>query len=105
MVIVNLYDSLLCVFGRKARSLTYLLVSLGFLVNGAAQSLDETWTLTIAGQSVQANANGSFRIPNIAAPDLFGEGGLGTAPDFLSDDFLRLTGVSTQDGRTRYVFS
>lgn len=67
--------------------------------------LDETWTLSVAGQTVQVNPDGSFQIPNIAAPDQFGAGGPGTRPDFLSDDFLRLIGFSTVDGVTRYVFS
>ena len=34
-----------------------------------AQQLDETWTLTVNGQSVQADDDGSFRIPGITAPD------------------------------------
>jgi hypothetical protein len=67
--------------------------------------LDDTWTLSVAGQTVQVNPDGSFQISNIAAPDLFGAGGPGTAPDFLSDDFLRLVGFSTAGGVTRYVFS
>ncbi|MGE3310987.1 MAG: hypothetical protein AB7O66_13545, partial [Limisphaerales bacterium] len=70
-----------------------------------AQPLDQTWTLTVAGQTVQANADGSFRIPNVSAPDLFGANGPGSTPDFLSDDFVRLTGFSTKNGRTRYVFT
>src|SRR5439155_7357534 len=67
--------------------------------------LDETWTLTIAGQTVQANPDGSFRIPNVTAPDLFGAAGPGSRPDFLSDDPVRLTGFSTKNGVTHYVFS
>jgi hypothetical protein len=67
--------------------------------------LDETWTLTVAGQSMQVNPDGSFTIPNISAADEFGPDGPGSRPDFLSDDFLRVTGYSTVDGVTRYVFS
>ncbi len=70
----------------------------------AGEQLDETWTVTVNGQSVQVNPDGSFRIPNISSADLFGPGGPGTAPDFLSDDFVRLFGVSTV-GTTRYAFS
>jgi hypothetical protein len=68
-------------------------------------TLDETWTLSVAGQVVRVNPDGSFRIPNISAPDQFGPGGPGTRPDFLSDDFVRLVGFSTAGGTTRYVFS
>jgi hypothetical protein len=83
-----------------------LAVLLVFAGTGNAQiTLDETWTLSVAGQTVQVNPDGSFVISNIAAPDQFGPGGPGTRPDFLSDDFLRLIGFSTVDGVTRYVFS
>ena len=44
-------------------------------------------------------------MPNVSAPDLFGSAGPGSAPDFLSDDFLRVVGSSTKDGVTQYVFS
>src|SRR5205814_5994930 len=76
-----------------------------FLCVEANAQLDETWTLTIAGQTVQANHDGSFRIPNVTAPDLFGAAGPGSRPDFLSDDPVRLTGFSTRNGINRYVFS
>lgn len=66
--------------------------------------LDETWMVTVNGQTVQVNPDGSFRIPNIAAPDQFGAGGPGTRPDFLSDDFLRVIGTKTVDGVTLYAF-
>ena len=69
------------------------------------QSLDETWTVTVNGQSVQANPDGTFVVPNVSAVDLFGAAGPGTAPDFVSDDYLRVTAVSTVDGVTRYAFS
>ncbi len=67
--------------------------------------LNATWTLGVNGQTVQANPDGSFRIPNIAAADQFGRGGPGTAPDFMSDDFLRVLGTSTAGGMTQYAFS
>jgi hypothetical protein len=38
-------------------------------------------------------------------PTNSGLGGPGSSPDFLSDDFTRLTGTSTKDGVTRYVVS
>ncbi|WP_419192184.1 IgGFc-binding protein [Engelhardtia mirabilis] len=70
-----------------------------------AQQLDETWTLTVNGQAAQVNPDGTFEIPNVSAADEYGAGGPGTAPDFLSDEFLRLTGVSTVNGVATYVFS
>src|SRR5258706_15352058 len=66
--------------------------------------LNDSWTTTVNGQTIQVNPDGSFRIPNISAPDQFGPEGPGSRPDFLSDDFVRLTGSSTKDGVTRYVF-
>ena len=91
------------------------LLSLGLLMLAVAlkaqplderqPGLDETWTVTVNGQSVRVNPDGSFRIPNISAPDDFGPGGPGTRPDFLSDDFLRVTGFSTVNGVTWYCFS
>jgi hypothetical protein len=67
--------------------------------------LDETWTLSVGGRSVQLEGDGAVRVSNIPAPDQFGAGGPGTAPDFVSDDFVQLTGVSTAGGVTRYASS
>lgn len=86
-------------------SLSFAALLVFFSIEACAQSLDETWTLTIAGQSVQANPDGTFRIDNISAPDQFGDEGPGSPPDFLSDDYFRLTGQSVNDGVTHYVFS
>ncbi|MCH8146994.1 MAG: Ig-like domain-containing protein [Planctomycetes bacterium] len=66
--------------------------------------LDESWTVTVNGQTVQVEPDGSFRIPNVAAPDLFGPDGPGSARDFLSDDFIRVVATSTFNGITRYAF-
>ncbi|HEY3242236.1 MAG TPA: hypothetical protein VGM03_02705, partial [Phycisphaerae bacterium] len=52
-----------------------------------AQQLDASCTVTVNGQTVRVNPDGSFGISNVAAPDVFGAGGPGTTPDFLSDDF------------------
>ncbi len=76
--------------------------------NSSAQQfpkLDSSWTVTVNGQSVQVNNDGSFVIPNVSAADQFGPGGPGTAPDFVSDNTLRVIGVSTADGVTRYAYS
>jgi len=56
------------------------LVVLGVTSELRSQTLDASCTVTINGQTVQVNPDGSFGISNIAAPDLFGAGGPGTAP-------------------------
>ncbi len=81
------------------------MASVSFFSAGAFAQLDETWTITVNGQSVQVNPDGSFKIPNISAADLFGPGGPGTLADFLSDDFLRAVAVRTFNGVTQYAFS
>lgn len=93
---------------RLVLRMNNMVVSLMILVCAGsicAQQLDETWRLTVAGQTITPNPDGSFRIPNIPTPDQFGAGGPGTSPDFIGDDFVRLTGVGRVDGETRYVFS
>lgn len=72
---------------------------------GAMAQLDDSWTITVRGQTVVPNPDGSFRITNISAPDSFGPGGPGTRPDFVSDDFTRLTGFRMVGDVTEYVFS
>lgn len=78
-----------------------------FLVTDAVGQLDSTWTLMVNGQAVQANPDGSFRIPNIASPDQLPLGIPGVRPccDFLGDDPVRVIGFSTFNGITRYAFS
>lgn len=82
-----------------------LIYSICFGGTNTFAQLDETWTVTVNGQTVQVNPDGSFTIPNISAADQFGTGGPGTSPDFLSDDFLRAVAVSTAGGVTRWAFS
>jgi hypothetical protein len=60
--------------------------------------LDDTWQLTVNGQTVQVNSDGSFRIRNISAADTF-------PADFLSDNALRAIGVRTVNGVTEYAVS
>jgi hypothetical protein len=87
---------------------TVAALCLGVLIStmpGANGQLDETWTVTVRGQTVVVNPDGSFRINNISAPDSFGPGGPGTRPDFISDDFTRLTGFRSVGGATEYLFS
>ena len=70
----------------------------GAVVYDGGITLDETWTFSMGGRSVQANTDGSFLIPNISVPD--------TAPtDLLGDDVVRLVGITTSGGKPRYVFS
>ncbi len=71
----------------------------------AFPKMDETWTVMVNGQTVQVGPDGSFRIPNVSAPDQFGSGGPGTPPDFVSDDVLRVIGISTAGETTRYAYS
>jgi formylglycine-generating enzyme required for sulfatase activity len=67
--------------------------------------LDDSWTVTVGGQTAPVGPDGRFMVANISAADNFGAGGPGTAPDFRSDDFLRVTAVSAGTGRTLYAFS
>ncbi len=67
--------------------------------------LDERWSVTINGQTVRVESDGSFLLSNIAAPDLFGPGGPGMLPDFLADDVYRLSGARTTASGTLYVYS
>jgi hypothetical protein len=68
-------------------------------------SLDESWSVSVSGQTVRVNSDGSFLIPNISAPDQFGANGPGSRPDFLSDNFVRLIGFNSREGITQYVYS
>ncbi len=68
-------------------------------------TLDETWTVTVNGQTVPVYPNGSFKVPNVQAPDNFGPGGPGTAPDFQADDWTRAVATRTVGGDTEYAFS
>ena len=63
------------------------------------------WTFRVGGQTIHLGSDGSIQIPNISAPDQFGEGGPGTRPDFKSDDFLRVVGKSNDEGVPLYAFS
>ncbi len=67
--------------------------------------LDERWAVTINGQTVQVEPDGSFLLSNVSAPDVFGPGGPGTGPDNFADDVYRLTGVRTTGSGTLYVYS
>lgn len=68
-------------------------------------AIDDRWTVTINGQTTRVNADGTFRISNISAADLFGDGGPGTDPDFASDEWVQAVGTATIDGVTWYATS
>lgn len=91
---------------RHARWQIAAVWAAGLLVSLPLQAqLDDTWLVTVRGQAVTPNPDGSFVITNISAPDDFGPDGPGSPRDNISDDFVRLTGISTANNRTRYVFS
>ncbi|HYO16889.1 MAG TPA: hypothetical protein VE685_27135 [Thermoanaerobaculia bacterium] len=71
----------------------------------ALAQLTQAWTVTVNGQSVPVNPDGTFEVSDISADDRFGADGPGSFPDGLSDDFLRLVGISTEGDLTRYVYS
>ncbi len=103
--------------GVRARSLpagVNLLAAISVLC-GAIQFLaaappsppvvDERWKVTVNGQTIRVDADGSFRLPDIAAADLFGATGPGSAPDFKSDEWFQVVGTATIDGVTWYAYS
>ena len=92
---------------KKKHYLLSIVLSLIIVGNSYSQNeLDENWTCSVAGQTVQVNPNGTFRIPNVSAPDQFGPGGPGTGPDFVSDDFVRVVCKTIDDqGDPHYAFS
>jgi hypothetical protein len=94
-----------CRRAPPAAACTLALAFAAWSPSGGHCQIDATWTLTAGGQTVQANPDGSFRIGNIASPDLFGPGGPGTAPDFVGDDPVRVLGRGSAGGKTIYVWS
>lgn len=86
---------------------TALAVLVGLLPLAVHAQLDGlNWTFRVNGQAVNVNDDGTLMIPNISAPDLFGPGGPGTVPDFISDDFVRVIGFSDNTGGVPlYAFS
>lgn len=67
--------------------------------------LDESWAISLGGQTLQVQPNGSFRFDGVSVVDSFGEGGAGTPSDGVGDNFLRIVGVRTHGGRTVYCYS
>lgn len=90
----------------RSLSLICLLASVCGINARCPAQLDGSWTVTIGGQTVTPDANGYFRMRNISAADLFGSGGQGSAPDFMSDDPVRMLATRVlPDGTPQYAFS
>ncbi len=67
-------------------------------LHAQTQRIDETWTVTVGGQTVFPNPDGSFRVPNIIAIDTVGDG--------ISDDFLRVIAIGIgPGGQAKYASS
>jgi hypothetical protein len=76
-----------------------------FMGTGLSQELNETWVVTVNGQTVQVEPNGRFSIQNVSAADQFGASGPGSGPDLFSDDTMRLTGTGQWQGEQWYAYS
>jgi hypothetical protein len=63
----------------------------------SAQQLDDTWTVTVGGQSVAVSPDGTFVVSNVSGTD--------AVPDLLSDEFFRLTGIRMAGGVVEYASS
>lgn len=89
---------------RTAKMVQLMIVGLLFVVRAQAQQLDESWTITVNGQAVQVEADGGYTISNIALPDQFGASGPGSGPDFVADDYVRVTAAGEIGGQKMYAF-
>lgn len=58
------------------------LLSISLINLHALDSLDDNWTVTVNGRSLRVNADGTFTIPNVSAPD--------NNQDGISDDWVRV---------------
>ncbi len=72
------------------------LVSFAWVTTVYSQ-LDDSWTLSINGQTVPVSADGSFVIPNISLVD--------SDLDGLGDQFFRIEGTSNANGIVRWTLS
>ncbi|MEM9066595.1 MAG: hypothetical protein AAGB51_14040 [Planctomycetota bacterium] len=98
---------------RNPRTAWHMFLALPLLSltsNSEGQPLDPMlrdleWEIRVGAQIIVDDLQRGIGLRNIAAPDVFGAGGPGTAPDFLSDDFLRLTARATDGERTFFAFS
>lgn len=90
--------------GRALLSIAIAALWLLQAIPSVHAQLDARWTVSVLGQSVPANEDGSFLLPNLSAPDQFGPGGPGSLPDFIGDDFVRIRAVRVVDGVNQYAF-
>src|SRR5262249_12806430 len=63
------------------------------------------WLLTSDASFIISETFEDFTVNNVSAPDAFGSSGPASPPDFISDDYLRVLGLSTATGTNRYAFS
>ncbi len=83
---------------KSARLLIVLVTLFSTLAHAQTERLDETWTVTVGGQTVFPNADGSFRVPNIIAVDADG--------DNVGDDLIRVIAIGTgPGGQAKYAYS
>lgn len=67
--------------------------------------LDQSWSVSVNGQTVPVDADGRFEVRNVSAADAFGAAGPGSPPDFVSDDSFRAVAVRTVGGSTLYAYT
>ncbi len=67
--------------------------------------LEPGFSVSLNGIQVGVEGDGSYFLPNVSAPDLFGSGGPGATPDFLSDDYVRVIATSSAGSTNRYAYS
>jgi hypothetical protein len=65
----------------------------------------ENWSYRVSAASSASNDKLVFRLRGISLADLYGPSGPGTLADFVSDDSVRVLGVSLINGTNRYAFS
>ena len=73
-------------------------------VHTAFAQLDNRWTVTVNGRTVPVNPDGSFRVRNISAPDVFGADGPGTPRDGVADDPMQVIANTVIDGVPFYAY-
>lgn len=63
------------------------------------------WTFSAAGQTITAERDGQFILPNVNAADVFGSAGPGSPPDSVADEPLRVIATAQVEGHTWFAFS
>ncbi len=78
--------------------------SLATLIEDVARPQFRGFLMAVGGQTTIADESGGFVVRNIPVVDRFGSNGQDTDPDGFSDEFVRITGVSSL-GETLYATS